>query len=113
MSNQIVIINNESVFEEKKSFFCDNVAMKTLSEGLKQKFDVLMILRKSNAKRFHKINLDNIKLASNIFVFLFNIYKTFKQKKNYLPISVYNTVHVFFIFIFIYFQKKNIYLFKK
>ncbi len=110
MSNQIVIINNESVFEEKKSFFCDNVAMKTLSEGLKQKFDVLMILRKSNAKRFHKINLDNIKLASNIFVFLFNIYKTFKQKKTtYLLVSI--TPYTFFSYLFLFIFRKKIFIY--
>ena len=39
MSDHIVLINNESVFKESSSFFCDNVAMKTISEGLKNSSD--------------------------------------------------------------------------
>lgn len=110
MSNQIVVINNESAFKEKNGFFCDNVAMKTLSEGLKQKFNVLMILRKSNSKRFHKINLNNVKLASNIFVFLFNIYKTFKQKKTtYLLVSI--TPYTFFSYLFLFIFRKKIFIY--
>ena len=58
MSDHIVLINNESVFKESSSFFCDNVAIKTILEGLKKKYKVSVILRKSSVKRFHKINLD-------------------------------------------------------
>ena len=75
MKNKLFIISNESIFNSKKSFFCDNLDMKSTPEGLNQKFDIRVIARKSKKERSHKINLENITLCKNIFSFLFSIFK--------------------------------------
>ena len=70
MTNHLAIISNESVFQDNNVFFCDNVDMKSIPEGLSKNFEILMISRKSTVKRFHQINLKKVKLASNIFAYL-------------------------------------------
>ena len=82
---KLVIINKEKIFEKDNSFYCDNVDLKSIPEGLSKNFKTSVIAKKSNIKRFHKINLENIEIKSNIFTFLFSIFKTFKNKDiNYL-----------------------------
>ena len=101
MGNQLVIINNESIFQDNDVFLCDNVDMKSIPDGLSRNFEVTMISRKSNIKRFHQINLREIKLTSNIFTYLFSILKTFKQKeKKYLLISI--TPYTFFAYLILF-----------
>ena len=80
-NKKLVIINKEKIFEKDNSFYCDNVDLKSIPEGLSKNFKILVITKKSNVKRFHKINLENIEIASNIFAFLFGIFKTFKDKE--------------------------------
>ena len=70
MINQLVIINNERVSNDNNIYFCDNIDMKSIPEGLASNIEVSLILRKSNIKRAHQINLSKIMLASNIFTFL-------------------------------------------
>ena len=60
MSEQVVIIDNESIFQDNDFYYCDNVECKSLSEGLNKKFNVLLIGRKSKLKKSHKINLNSI-----------------------------------------------------
>ena len=107
---KLVIINKEKIFEKDNSFYCDNVDMKSIPEGLNKNFKTLVIARKSNIKRFHKINLANIETASNIFTFLFSIFKTFKDKKiNYLLISI--TPHTFFAYLLLFIFRKKIFVY--
>ena len=54
--------------------------MKSIPEGLNENFEVSIIGRESKVKRSHKINLKQIRLASNIFIFLLNVFNTFKDK---------------------------------
>ena len=110
MVNQLVIINNESVSNDNNIYFCDNIDMKSIPEGLAHNIEVSLILRKSNIKRTHQINLNKVKLASNIFTFLFNIFKTFKKKEtNYLIISI--TPYTFFAYLLLFAFKKKIFLY--
>lgn len=107
---KLVIINNEKIFEQDNSFYCDNVDMKSIPEGLNKNFKTSVIARKSNIKRFHKINLENIEIASNIFTFLFSIFKTFKDKEiNYLLISI--TPQTFFAYLLLSIFKKKIFVY--
>ena len=90
-NKKLVIINKEKIFGRNNDFYCDNVDMKSIPEGLSENFKTLIIARKSNIKRFHKINLENIEIASNIFTFLLGIFKTFKDKevnKEHLKINL-------------------------
>jgi glycosyltransferase involved in cell wall biosynthesis len=112
LSENLIIINNEKVYEENGSFFCENLDLKVLPEELNRYHKVKYIVRNSKKKNYQKINLDNIDISSNIVKFLYKIYKSFKNKNSsYLLISI--TPYTFLSFIFLYcFQKKIfIYLF--
>jgi len=68
MSNKnLIIISNEKIFREGSNFYCDNLDLKILPEGLNEYHEVQYIVRSSNKKGGQKINLENIKVASNIF----------------------------------------------
>ena len=41
---KLIIINNEKVFSDADGFYCDNIEMKTIPEGLGNHFDVFSIL---------------------------------------------------------------------
>jgi len=89
MINKLVIISNESIFKNNDVFYCDNIDIKSISEGLNKNFEISILGRKSKIKRTHKINLNQTKLASNMFMFLLNVFNTFKEKETkYLLISV-------------------------
>ena len=64
---QLVIVNNEKIFNDKGEFYCDNLDIKSIPEGLKKDFDVLLISRKSKTKKSHNIILKNVVASSNIF----------------------------------------------
>ena len=51
MLNQIAIISNESIFENQHNFYCDNIDMKSIPEGLDKNFEILLISRKSKKKK--------------------------------------------------------------
>ena len=109
-NKKLVIINKEKIFEKDNNFYCDNVDIKSIAEGLSKNFKTSVIAKKSNIKRFHKINLENIEIASNIFTFLFSIFKTFKDKEiNYLLISI--TPHTFFAYLLLFIFKKKIFVY--
>ena len=41
---KLVIINNEKIFEKNNSFYCDNVDIKSIPEGLSTKISKLQLL---------------------------------------------------------------------
>ena len=47
---KLFIISNESILSNENNFFCDNIDLKIISEGLKDKFEVKIIARKSKRK---------------------------------------------------------------
>ncbi len=107
---KLVIINNEKISINENSFYCDNIDMKSIPEGLSDNLEVLLIARKSTIKRSHQINIEKIKIASNIFTFLYSIFKTFKYKKtNYLLISI--TPYTFFAYLFLFIFRKKIFIY--
>ena len=109
-NKNLVIINNEKVSQKANSFYCDNIDMKSIPEGLSNKLEVLFIGRKSIVEKFHKINLKRIIIKSNIFSFLFAIFKTFKNKEtNYLLISI--SPYTFFSYLFLFIFRKKIFIY--
>ena len=110
MTNKLVIISNESIFKNNDVFYCDNIDIKSISEGLNKNFEISIIGRKSQVERSHKINLNQTKLASNIFTFLLNVFNTFKDKKiKYLLISV--TPKTFFACLLLLIFRKNFFVY--
>ena len=67
----LVIINNEKCFKENDNFYCDNLDLKILPEGLNEYHQVQYIVRSSKKKKDQKINLKDIKVASNILKFVY------------------------------------------
>ena len=109
-NNDLIIINNEKISNEKNSFHCDNIDIKSIPESLNKNFNVTVIARNSKVKRSHQISLEIIKISSNIFSFLSNVLKTFKKNKaSYLIISI--TPYTFFSYLLLFFFRKKIFVY--
>ena len=108
--NPLVIINNEKIFRQGNDFYCDNVDMSIIPSEFKNFQQTLFIGRKSKKKGGHKIELENTKPASNILMFLYLIFKTFKiQKNSYLLIGV--TPYTFFAFLILHIFRRKIFVY--
>ena len=108
----LIIINNEKIFIENNNFYCDNLGLKILPEGLNNYHQVQYIVRNSNKKKDQKINLKNIRSESNILKFIYSVYKTFKiSNATYLLVCI--TPYTFFTFLILFLFKKRtfVYLF--
>ena len=109
--NKLFIISNESIFINQGKFFCDNIDMKSTSEGLNNKFEVNIIARESKKIRSHKINLKNVKIYGNIISFLFGILKASRNKNSkYLIISISPFTMLACILLNLLKEKPNVYL---
>ena len=106
----LVIINNEKVFSDNGNFFCENLDLKVVPEGLNNFFNVRFIVRKSNKKGNQKINLRNIDIAPNIFSFIFFVIKSLKNNSKYLIISITPYTFLAYIILFIFNKKVFLYL---
>ena len=110
MEKELIIINKEKIYKKNGSFYCDNVDMKSIPEGLSKNIKVSIIAIKSKIERNHKIDLKEIRTASNIFEFLYSIFMTFKRKKaNYLLISI--TPYSFFAYLLLFAFRKKIFVY--
>mgnify|MGYP001174985691 FL=1 len=108
----LIIINNEKIFAEKENFYCDNLDLKILPEGLNDYHQVEYIVRKSNIKKDQKININNIKPASNIFKFIYFIYKTLKNANTtYLIVCITPYTFISFLILFLFKKRIFVYLF--
>ena len=106
----LIIINNEKIFAENDNFYCDNLDLKILPEELNNYHHVEYIVRSSNKKKDQKINLKNIKPASNILKFIYSVYKTFKlSNPTYLIICI--TPYTFLTFLLLFLFKKRIFVY--
>ena len=100
-NNELVVINNEKVSKENNQFYSRNYNFKILPEGLNNFFKVKYIVRKSNVKENHRLNLQNIKIASNIIQFIYFVVSTFKNKNSkYFIITINPYTFIAFLFLF-------------
>ena len=108
----LIIINNEKIFKENNSFYCDNLDLKILPEGLNEYHEVQYIVRSSNKKGGQKINLKNIKVASNILKFIYYVFRTFKiPNVSYLLVSITPYTFLSFLILFLFRKRVFVYLF--
>ena len=106
----LVIINNEKISNEKNYFYCDNIDIKSIPEGLSKNFTITLIARDSKIERTRRINLEKIETSSNIFSFLFSVLKTFKKNDaSYLIISI--TPYTFFSYIILFLFRKKFFVY--
>ena len=106
----LIIIGNEKVFKSDSSFYCDRYDEKSIPEGLSKYNEIYYIARSLNKKGDHKVNLKNIKVSKNIFLFIYSIIKTFKiSDASYLLISI--TPYTFFSFFILFIFRKKIFVY--
>ena len=82
----LVIINNEKIFKENNNFYCDNLGLKILSEGLNEYHKVQYIVRNSNKKGIF-VSKRDINSFSETTKYIMNNYHEIQKKmeKNVLP----------------------------
>ena len=108
-NKSLIIIDNEKISKRDNSFYCDNFEAK-ISEDLNKDFDVTLIARRSKIDRARHINLKKVITATNIFSFLFNIFKTFKKNnKIYLIIAI--NPYTFFSYLYLFLFRKKIFVY--
>ena len=106
----LVIINNEKFFKENDNFYCDNLDLKILPEGLNDYHQVQYIVRSSKKKKDQKINLKDIKVAPNILKFIYFVFKTFKiPNVTYLLVCI--TPYTFFSFLILFLFRKRVFVY--
>tara|TARA_B100000029_G_scaffold432443_1_gene444621 strand:+ start:186 stop:1205 length:1020 start_codon:yes stop_codon:yes gene_type:complete len=109
--NNLVIINNEKISKEQENYYCDNVDVKSIPEGLSQYNHIHYISRKLKKKGNYRVYLKNVKIASNLIIFIFHIFKTFKiPDTKYLLMSVNPYTFCSFLFLYIFRKKIFVYL---
>ena len=108
---KLFIISNESIFNYKKNFFCDNIDLKSTPEGLSTKFQINIIGRLSKKIRSHRISIKNIKTYSNIFTYISGIFSSLKDEDTkYLIISISPFTFAACILIKLFKKKPIVYL---
>jgi len=111
MKNPLIIVSNEKIYQESNNFYCDNLDLKVIPEGLSNFHQVQYIVRRSKKKSSQKINLQNIKIGSNIFKFLYFIIKTLRiPNATYLLVCITPYTFLSFLVLFL-FRKKRIFVY--
>jgi glycosyltransferase involved in cell wall biosynthesis len=108
----LFIISNEKISKKKNYFYSANVDFKTIVEGLKSSFNVILIARKSTIRENFIINFKKIFLASNIFSYLLKIILCLKNVKNnkYLIVSITPYSFLAYLILFLFTNKIYVYL---
>ena len=89
MKNKICLISHESIYFNGNDFFCDNIDMKSIPEGLSVRNEIKLIGRSSKNKRGKIINISNIKIFKNLFSYLAEVFQSgLKKDYKYLVISL-------------------------
>jgi glycosyltransferase involved in cell wall biosynthesis len=108
---KLIVLNNERVSQQNGKFFSRNYNFKILPEGLNKYFDVEYIVRKSNVNESHELNLNTVKIATNIIQFIFFVISTFKNKNTrYYIICITPYTFIASLFLFIFRKKVFVYL---
>lgn len=111
MPHPLVIVSNEKVHQADGQLYCRNHALKVLTEGLSEHYDLSYIARQSKRKGRHQFLLKNTWVASNIWRFLFGIFRTYRKKRaNYLLVSITPYTFLSFLMLFVARKKTFVYL---
>ena len=108
---ELVVISNEKVNLNSEGFFCDNLDIKTILEGLSKKFKILFCCKFSKEKRLVKFNVKEIIAIKNLFDFIKCIYLIFKIKnKRILYISIHPFSFCLFLILSLFRKNSFVYL---
>jgi len=108
----LFIISNEKISKNKNYFLSANVDFKTIIEGLKFSFNIILIARRSKVRENFIIHFNKIFLGSNIFSYLFKIILSLKNIKNnkYLIVSISPYSFLAYLSLFLFTNKIYVYL---
>ena len=111
MKNEnLAIISNEKIHQKNNKFFCDNIDLKSIPEGLGKNFQIELFLRKSKIERIsHEIQQEKIFVSNGIAPFLFKIFRRSKINEKYLLISL--SPYTFLASLLLFILRKKIYLY--
>ena len=99
MRKDLIIINNEKCLEKSETYYCENIEISSINDLLSKKFNVKLILRKSNINPIHRIKNNNVFACSNIFSFIKNVINIALKKKFNLFNNCCNTIYLCIFFI--------------
>ena len=106
----LAIVSNEKTHFDKQNYFCDNIDMKSIPEGLGTDFEIELFVRKSKFVRTsHKINLNNIVISGGIISYILNVIKTANLNKKYLVISL--SPYTFIICLLLFLLRKKVFVY--
>jgi glycosyltransferase involved in cell wall biosynthesis len=105
----LYIVSNEKISFNNSAYYSANKDFKTITEGLKDYFNVKLLARKSLEKQNFKINYKIIYPARTFLHYMFSVIFSFNNKNKYLIISI--TPYTFFAYLIIILFSKNIYLY--
>mgnify|MGYP003388912241 FL=1 len=108
MKKNLVIISNEKFYTRDGSFHCDNIAEKTLPNGLEKKFSIEIIARKTKIDRSHRLKTKNISLFKFLPFYLIKIFKKIKEKNSKFLILSISPYTFFATLLFIFSKQKPI-----
>ena len=107
MKKNLVIISNEKFYTRDGSFHCDNIAEKTLPNGLEKKFSIEIIARKTKIDRSHRLKTKNISLFKFLPFYLIKIFKKIKEKNSKFLILSISPYTFFATLLFIFSKQKE------
>jgi glycosyltransferase involved in cell wall biosynthesis len=102
---------NERIYSDQYSFYSENIDCKSIVEGLKEKFDTKLFARKTIIKKNNKLQFNNIYLSNNIFIYLFKIFLSIKDKRDNIYLIISITPYTFFAYLILFLFTKNIFLY--
>ena len=111
VSEKLVVITNERVFSDGTNYFCDNVDIKTILEGLSNKFEIITCCRSSKKTRPVRFIANKVFIINNVLKFIKSIYKviTIKNKK-IIYISIHPFSFSFFLILSLFKKNSFVYL---
>jgi len=111
VSEKLVVITNERVFSDGTSFFCDNIDIKTILEGLSNKFETIICCRFSRKMRPVKFSVNKIFIIDSLLKFIKSIYEVVSIKnKKIIYISIHPFSFSFFLLLSLFKKNSFVYL---
>jgi glycosyltransferase involved in cell wall biosynthesis len=109
--NNLFIIGNERISYTDNYFYSENIEFKSLAEELKNKFNLEIFARNSSKKQNFLIDFLNIKLSTNILVYLFKIaFSCTKKNSTYLIVSITPFTFLAYLILIIFSNRIFLYL---
>ena len=107
MKSEILICSNERIFKKDTNFFCENLDIKSIPEGLSKNYEVSLIGREGKISGKHSINGVKILSSNNFFSYLKNIFYHNKSNPKLVNFIISVTPYTFLASILIFLMRKK------